>query len=146
MHTKKTYNTKKLMQINYHSALTKIQKLQNLKKKKKFFFVPPDTPDNGRYCPKLAGMASIRPVFFPIWNRGVIRTSLLAGTVYSGRYSTELTPLVKTQGKYFPLSPRAGSILKGFHSPTSTLNLYLNPQNTYWKYIHKCTAKSHSNL
>ena len=75
------------MQINYHSALTKIQKLQNLKKKKKLFFVPPDTPDTGRYCPKLAGMASIwpvRPVFFPIRNRGVIRTSLLAGTVYSG--------------------------------------------------------------
>ena len=52
----------------------------------------------------------------------------------------------KTQRKYFPLSPRAGSILKGFQSATSTLNLYLNPQNTHWKYIHKCTAKSHSNL
>ena len=31
LHTKKTNNTNKLMQINYHSALTKIQKLQNLK-------------------------------------------------------------------------------------------------------------------
>ena len=41
MHTKKTYNTKKLMQINYHSALTKIQKLQNLKKKKNFFLYRP---------------------------------------------------------------------------------------------------------
>ena len=34
MHTKKTNNTNKLMQISYHFALTKIQKLQNLKKKK----------------------------------------------------------------------------------------------------------------
>ena len=47
------------MQISYHFALTKIQKLQNLKKKKKLFFVPPDTPDTGRYCPKLAGTAGI---------------------------------------------------------------------------------------
>ena len=47
------------MQINYHSALTKIQKLQNLKKKKNFFFVPPDTPGTGRYCSKLAGTAGI---------------------------------------------------------------------------------------
>ena len=40
MHTKKTNNTNKLMQISYHSFLTKIQKLQNLKKKKKktFFY------------------------------------------------------------------------------------------------------------
>ena len=51
----------------------------------------------------------------------------------------------KTQRKYFPLYPRAGSILKGFHSATFTLNLCLNPQNTHWKYIRKCTAKSHSN-
>ena len=50
------------------------------------------------------------------------------------------------QRKYFPLSPRAGSILKGFNSPMSTLNLYLNPENTHWKYIHKCTPKSHSSL
>ena len=44
------------MQISYHSALTKIQKLQNLKKKKKkkknFF-------GTSWYCPKLAGMAGI---------------------------------------------------------------------------------------
>ena len=46
MHTKKTNNTNKLMQISYHFAQTKIQKLQNLKnnnnkkfkKKKKNFF------------------------------------------------------------------------------------------------------------
>ena len=41
------------MQINYHSVLTKIQKLQNLKKKKKTFFC------TGRYCPKLTGTAGI---------------------------------------------------------------------------------------
>ena len=51
----------------------------------------------------------------------------------------------KTQRKYLPLSPRAGSILKGFHSATFTLNFCLNPQNTHWKYIRKCTEKSHSN-
>ena len=43
MHTKKTNNTNKLMQISYYFALTKIQKLQNLKnnnniKKKKFLY------------------------------------------------------------------------------------------------------------
>ena len=32
MHTKKTNNINKLMQISYHSTLTKIQKLQNYKK------------------------------------------------------------------------------------------------------------------
>ena len=35
LHTKKKNNTNKLMQISYHSILTKIQKLQNYKKKKK---------------------------------------------------------------------------------------------------------------
>ena len=45
LHTKKKNNTNKLMQISYHSALTKIQKLQNLKKKtKKTFFC------TGRYA------------------------------------------------------------------------------------------------
>ena len=44
------------MQISYHSVLTKIQKLQNLKKKKKLFSVMAGT---GRYCPKLAGTAGI---------------------------------------------------------------------------------------
>ena len=51
MHTKKTNNTNKLMQISYRFGLTKIQKLQNLKKKKKKLFF-----GIGRYCPKLAGM------------------------------------------------------------------------------------------
>ena len=39
LHTKKINNTNKLMQLNYHSALTKIQKLQ--KKKRAFFFLVP---------------------------------------------------------------------------------------------------------
>ena len=86
------------MQISYHSVLTKIQKVQNFKKKKKkkLFSVPAGTPGTGRYCPKLAGTADtrpVRPVFFPVRNRGVECTGLLAGTVYSGRtgrYDTEL--------------------------------------------------------
>ena len=45
------------MQISYHSAQTKIQKLQNLKKKKKLFSVLACTPDTSRYDLKLAGMA-----------------------------------------------------------------------------------------
>ena len=58
LHTKKKNNTNKLMQISYHSALAKIQKLQNLKKKKqkKLFSVPAGTPGSGRYCLKLAGI------------------------------------------------------------------------------------------
>ena len=86
MHTKKTNNTNKLIQISYHSILTKIQKLQNFKKKKKLFSVP-------------AGIARnwlVRLVFFPLRNKGVEHTGLLAGTVYSshtGRYGTELTTL-----------------------------------------------------
>ena len=32
LHTNKTNNTNKLIQISYHSAVTKIQKLQNLNK------------------------------------------------------------------------------------------------------------------
>ena len=39
------------MQISYHSAITKIQKLQNLKKKKKkkIFLYRPGLPKIGRY-------------------------------------------------------------------------------------------------
>ena len=38
------------MQINYHSYLTKIQKLQNFKKKKKgFFLYRPVLPEIGQY-------------------------------------------------------------------------------------------------
>ena len=85
------------MQISYHSVLTKIQKLQNLKKKKKkknFFLYWPVRP-----IP--AGIARnwpVRPVFFPVRNKGVERTGLLAGTVYSGRtsrYGTESITLFK---------------------------------------------------
>ena len=94
MHTKKTNNTNKLIQISYHFVLTKIQKLQNLKKKKKktFFLYWPVRP-----VP--AGIARnwpVRPVFFPVRNRGVECTGLLAGTVYSGRYGTILTSMVLT--------------------------------------------------
>ena len=65
MHTKKTNNTNKLMKISYHFALTKIQKLQNLKnnnnknKNKNFFSVPAGTPNTGQYCPKLTVTAGI---------------------------------------------------------------------------------------
>ena len=48
----KTNNINKLMQISYHYVLTKIQKLQNLKKKKNFFLyrpVRPVLPEIGRY-------------------------------------------------------------------------------------------------
>ena len=89
MHTKKTNNTNKLMQISCHSVLTKIQKLQNLKKKKKKIYVP-------------AGIARnwpVRPVFFPVRNRGVECIGFLAGTVYSGRtgrYGTKLITLLLT--------------------------------------------------
>ena len=41
----------------------------------------------------------VRLVFFPVRNRGFIRTGLLAGTIYSGRtgqYGTKLTSLVKS--------------------------------------------------
>ena len=79
------------MQISYHSALTKIQKLQNLKikKNKKFFFVSAGTPSIARNW-------LVWLVFFPVRNRGVIRIGLFTGTVYSGhtgRYGTELIPL-----------------------------------------------------
>ena len=55
------------------------------------------------YRPKQPDFAStvgtrlVRPVFFPIRNKGVICTSALIGTVYigcTGRYGTELTSLV----------------------------------------------------
>ena len=66
LHTKKTNNTNKLSFCpNKNSKITK------LKKKKKLFSVP-------------AGIARnwlVRPVFFPVRNRGVERTGLLAGTV-----------------------------------------------------------------
>ena len=90
MHTKKTNNTNKLIQISYHSVLTKIQKLQNLKKKKKKFLYWPVLPEIGQYGRYEAG---VRLVFFPVRNRGVECTGLLAGTVYSDRYGTKLITL-----------------------------------------------------
>ena len=42
MQTKKINNTNKLMQINYHSGLTKIWKLKKKKKKKRLFSVLAD--------------------------------------------------------------------------------------------------------
>ena len=105
MHTKKTNNTNKLIQISYHSILTKIQKLQNLKKKKKkkTFFCTGQyaryclkLAGTGQYCLKLAGTASI----FSGTKQGVICTGLLAGTVYTSRtdqYDTESTPLLLRQ-------------------------------------------------
>ena len=73
MHTKKINNTNKLIQVNYHSVLTKIQKLPKKKRKEEeaFFSVSANTLGTGRYCPKSAGMANtwpIQQVFKPIWN------------------------------------------------------------------------------
>ena len=100
MHTKKTNNTNKLIQISYHSALTKIQKLQNLKKKKKkLFSVPAGTPDTGWYCPKLASMTGtwlVWPVFKPVRNVDVsisvyiLVLYILAGTVGTDTVLTTL--------------------------------------------------------
>ena len=70
------------------------------------FSVPAGTPGTGRYCPKLAGTAGtrpVRPVFFPVRNRRVECTGLLAGTVYSGRYDrygTVLTSMIKIVSAY----------------------------------------------
>ena len=48
------------MQISYHFALTKIQKLQNLKKKKKnIFLYRPVLPEIGWYGQYMAGTAGI---------------------------------------------------------------------------------------
>ena len=104
MHTKETNNTNKLMQISYHSALIKIQKLQNLKKNKnKLFSVLIDTPSTCRYCPKLTSMAGtwpVRLVFKPVQNVNVLISvhipvryilASMAGT------STVLTTLVLTR-------------------------------------------------
>ena len=52
------------MQIRYHFALTKIQKLQNFKNNnKKLFSVPIGTPGIARNWP-------VWPVLFPVWNKG----------------------------------------------------------------------------
>ena len=89
------------MQISYHSALTKIQKLQNLKKKKKkkLFFVSASTPNTSWYYPKLAGMTGtwlVWPVFKPVRNVDVsisvyiLVLYILAGTVGTDTVLTTL--------------------------------------------------------
>ena len=100
MHIEKTNNTNKLMQISYHFALTKIQKLQNFKnnnnKKKTFFLywpvrsVLPEIDRYGRY-------------FFRYETGEVNHTGLLPGTVYTdhtGRYGTVLTPLIQIPNSF----------------------------------------------
>ena len=105
MHTKKTNNNNKLMQISYHSFLTKIQKLQNLKKKKKKNLC------TGRYAldrpvlPRMAGTRPVRPIFLPVRNVGVNRTGSPAGMVYSGRtgrYGMVSTTLLKIPYIFVP--------------------------------------------
>ena len=72
--------TNKLMQVSYHFALIKIQKLKNLKKKKKTFFC------TIRYCPKLAGTW---PVFKPVRNVDVlIPVHIPAGMASTGTVLT----------------------------------------------------------
>ena len=93
MHTKKTNNTNKLMQICYHFALTKIQKLQNLKKNKKIkktFFVP-------------AGIARnwlvwlVRLVFKPIRNVDfLIPVYIPTGTAGTGMVLTTLIEMASS--------------------------------------------------
>ena len=73
MHTKKTNNTNKLIQISYHSILTKIQKLQNFKKKKKKNFFC-----TGRY-------ARYRPVLPEIGRYEAGTPGIFSGTKQGGR-------------------------------------------------------------
>ena len=94
------------MQIRYHFALTKIQKLQNFKNNnKKLFSVPIGTPGIARNWP-------VWPVFFLVRNKRVICTGLLTGTVYTGRtgrYGMESTSLITTtpcvRNRYPPQTP-----------------------------------------
>ena len=68
-----------------------------------FFFLLVCTGPKHLYRPKqpdfanTAGTRPVRPVFFPVRNKGSTYTSALAGTVYTSRtdrYGTELTSLV----------------------------------------------------
>ena len=105
MHTKKTNNINKLMQISYHSTLTKIQKLQ--KKKKKLFSVP-------------AGIARNRlvwPVFKPVQNVGISISLFVlvryrpAGIAGTGTVSTALLLLLIELSTH-PLSPSNFRLLR----------------------------------
>ena len=87
MHTKKTNNTNKLMQISYYSALTKIQKLQNFKKKKK------NSIPTG-----IARNWSIRLVFKPVRNVDIsISIYILVWYILAGMAGTDmvLTTLIQ---------------------------------------------------
>ena len=95
------------MQISYHSAITKIQKLQNLKNKKKKFSVPIGTPSTGRYCSKLTGMADTwpgRPVFKPVRNVDVlILVYILVQYIPAGMVLTILSIIYEnTRAVYTP--------------------------------------------
>ena len=91
MHTKKTNNTNKLIQISYHSVLTKIQKLQKFKKKKKTFFC---TGRYARYRPVL--LEIVRYSQYEAGIAGIFSGMKQRGQAYriTGRYGTELTTLL----------------------------------------------------
>ena len=92
MHTKKTNNTKKLMQISYHSALIKIFKITKLKKKKLFFLywlVHPKsacTPNTWLVC---LVFKLVRNVGISILVYVLVRY-ILASTASTGTVSTTL--------------------------------------------------------
>ena len=83
------------MKISYHYALTKIQKLQNFKKKKKKIVLV-GTPGTDRYCPIWLVFKPVRnvdvsiPVYIPV-------RYILAGTAGTGTVLSLLTTLVKTR-------------------------------------------------
>ena len=83
-----------------------------------FFFLLVCTSPKHLYQPKqpdfagMAGMRPVRPIFFPVRNKGCTCTGALTGMVYighSGRYGTELTflsatpstPLINSTKLYF---------------------------------------------
>ena len=96
MHTKKTTNTNKLIQISYHSVLIKIQK------KKK---VSASTTNTSRYCLKLVGIAGTWLEFKLVRNIGVSISIyvpvqyMLANTIGIGTVSTTLNQSTATLGQ-----------------------------------------------
>ena len=104
LHTKKTNDINKLMQISYHSTLTKIQKLQ---KKKKLFSVPTGIARN----------RLVWPVFKPVQNVGIsISVFVLvryrpAGIAGTGTVSTTLLLLLIELSTH-PLSPSNFRLLR----------------------------------
>ena len=77
------------MQISYHFVLTKIQKLQNLKKKKTFFCI-------GWYARYRLVLPEIG--LYEAGTAGIFSGTKQGGRVYriAGRYGTELITLVHT--------------------------------------------------